>query len=186
MANKDDDDLWDTAMRDVQPIARDKSLAKEGEKASRPPVQPVRVRAQKLELPSVAVDQKDKAHAGLGLDRKTAEKLRKGVFPIEARLDLHGMGRVAARSALEDFIGRAQASGKRCVLVITGKGAGADGRRDPLVAGQGVLRREVPGWLSESPLAGLVLKSEAAQPRHGGAGALYVLLRRQRGDAVTK
>ncbi|MCB9982929.1 MAG: Smr/MutS family protein [Rhodospirillales bacterium] len=179
MDDEGDKDLWDLVTRDVKKIAREESLTEEKPKSSqsqRPKT--VFVRSEKHE--GVPVAYKDKAHAGVGLDRKNAEKLRKGLFPLEGRLDLHGMRRVQARAALEDFIVGAQASGKRCVLVITGKGAGSDGRRDPLTAGDGVLRREVPVWLSEPPLSSLVLKNVPAQPRHGGEGAFYVLLRRER------
>lgn len=91
-------------------------------------------------------------------------------MPIDARIDLHGMTRASAQDALYGFLDRAHGRGHRCVLVITGKGTG----------GGGVLRRELPLWLNESRLRPLVLSIQPAQPRHGGGGAFYVLLRRQR------
>jgi DNA-nicking Smr family endonuclease len=109
--------------------------------------------------------------AAAGLDRRSAEKLRRGELRLEARLDLHGMTQDEAHRALAAFLVRAQEAGKRCVLVITGKGDGERG---------GVLRAAVPRWLGEAPHRGRVLATAPAQPRDGGAGALYVLLRRRR------
>ena len=108
---------------------------------------------------------------GSGLDRRNAQRLKRGQMAIEARLDLHGMTQVEAHGALARFIARSFGEGRRAVLVITGKGM-----RD----GEGVLRRAVPRWLDDPALRPMILAREEAQPRHGGAGALYVLLRRQR------
>ncbi len=84
----------------------------------------------------------------------------------------------SAHAALAAFVRRARTAGRRCVLVITGKGgrAGADG------APTGVLRANVPRWLNEPGLRAGVLALAPARPRHGGAGALYVFLKRVRGD----
>ncbi len=107
---------------------------------------------------------------GTGLDRRSAQRLKRGQAPIEARLDLHGMTQDEAHGALRRFIARMHAEGRRTVLVITGKGT----------PGGGVLRQGVPRWLAEPGCRALVLAIEEAQARHGGAGALYVLLRRRR------
>jgi DNA-nicking Smr family endonuclease len=106
-----------------------------------------------------------------GLDRRSAERLKRGQLRPEARLDLHGMTQEEAHRALEGFLTSAQESGKRAVLVITGKGSGG---------GRGVLRDAVPRWLGEAPNRGRVLATATAQPKDGGSGALYVLLRRRR------
>ena len=106
------------------------------------------------------------------LDRATAERLKRGLRPIEARLDLHGMTQADAHRALVDFVADSREAGRRCVLVITGRGLGTG---EP-----GILRRAVPRWLDEPGLRPQVLAIAAAQPRHGGAGALYLLLRRRR------
>ena len=90
---------------------------------------------------------------------------REAVMP---RIDLHGLTQHGARAALAAFILRAAADGARAVLVITGKGA----------LGDGVLRRRTPDWLAEPPLRGLVAGVSEADRRHGGAGALYVALKR--------
>ena len=109
-----------------------------------------------------------------GIDRANAERLKRGRHPIEARLDLHGMTEAQAHRALAAFIDSSHRAGRRCVLVITGRGLGA--------SGLGVLRRAVPRWLDEARLRPQILAVAPAQPRDGGAGALYLLLRRNRGE----
>ena len=103
-----------------------------------------------------------------GLDRRTQRRLFRGDVPIDRRLDLHGYTAARAEVKLHTFIEDAAYAGCRCVLVITGKGAG-------------VLKSHVPGWLKRAPLSGLVLALAQARPADGGSGAFYVLLRRRRG-----
>jgi DNA-nicking Smr family endonuclease len=107
-----------------------------------------------------------------GIDRANAERLKRGVHPIEARLDLHGMTQAEAHRALAAFVGNSRAAGLRCVVLITGRGLGPNG--------PGVLKSAVPRWLEEPELRRQILAIAPAQPRHGGAGALYLLLRRHR------
>lgn len=105
------------------------------------------------------------------IDRRNWERLRRGRIEIERTLDLHGQTQVEAHGALTRFLTMASAAGLRCVLVVTGKGG---------VDGKGVLRQMVPRWLGEADNRPKVLTWCPAQPRHGGDGALYVLLRRRR------
>ncbi len=112
-----------------------------------------------------------------GLDTRSAMRLKRGQYPIEDRIDLHGMAQAEAHGALAEFVFEAAATDKRCVLVITGKGRGSSSVPGGLA---GVLRRMVPRWLNQSPLRSMILGFQEAQPRHGGAGALYLLLRRRR------
>ncbi len=114
------------------------------------------------------------------LDRRTEEKLRKGKIPLEGRLDLHGMRQDEAYEALNNFIEEAIKNKKRCVLVITGKGKSKSTSADWLTPAQGVLKMRAPEWLSSPSLARYVLKFYPAVPAHGGSGALYVYLKRQR------
>jgi DNA-nicking Smr family endonuclease len=107
-----------------------------------------------------------------GIDRRTLERLRRGELPIEATIDLHGMTAETAHRALDRFIDRAAEDGRRLLLVITGKGG--------IGEGAGVLRRELPRWLGVGANAMRVLAFTPARPKHGGAGAWYVLLRRRR------
>jgi DNA-nicking Smr family endonuclease len=105
------------------------------------------------------------------LDRRTWLRLKRGQVEPEQTLDLHGQTQDRAHRLLRAFVADAQADGSRCVLVVTGKG---------LETG-GTLRHMAPRWLNEEPNRARVLAYAPAQPRHGGSGALYVLLRRRRG-----
>ncbi len=108
-----------------------------------------------------------------GVDKRSAQRLTRGQLPVEARLDLHGHTQGEAHVALGRFLAEAQGRGLRCVLVITGKGTAKE-------AG-GVLRNQVPRWLNEPANRARILAFDYAQPKHGGLGALYVLMRRKKG-----
>lgn len=111
-----------------------------------------------------------------GLDRNSARRLRQGKFAIEATLDLHGMTRQEAFDTLCGFLQRGFEQQRRCVLVITGKGRfNAEGGY-----ADGILRQQLPRWLTGEPCNQWVLSHERAQPHHGGEGAFYILLRRKR------
>ncbi|MEO3427824.1 Smr/MutS family protein [Pelagibius sp. CAU 1746] len=117
--------------------------------------------------------QQDLTHGSRAdIDRRKAERLSRGKLPIEATLDLHGLRQAEAHRRLERFLAESQAAGKRCVLIVTGKGLHKEEG--------GVLRANVPRWLNEAPNRAKVLSFDYAQQKHGGTGALYVLLRRRR------
>jgi DNA-nicking Smr family endonuclease len=97
--------------------------------------------------------------------------LRRGRFPVDARLDLHGMSVQEARAQLELFLRTMRARGERCVLVIHGKG-----EHSPL--GIGLLRGEIAAWLSQGASSAHVAAFATAQNDDGGEGAVYVLIRR--------
>lgn len=103
--------------------------------------------------------------------RREKRELARGQAAIDARIDLHGMTQSQAYAALCSLLQRAQASGAKFVLVITGKGSGAFG---------GVLRRQVPQWLALPEFRPFVAGYDVAHTGHGGEGALYVRLRRHR------
>lgn len=177
----DEDRLFERAMRAVRrrladpgpdPVSQDAGPApvrKRPASGTRPPP------AEPVPAPAAA--------AGTGLDRRTAERLRRGKLPIDARLDLHGLTQAEAHGRLRRFIEDSHHRGRRCVLVITGKG-----RRGDEAAGggfmpdrsRGVLRRQVPLWLRGAGLSDKVVDLVPARPEHGGDGALYVYLRRLR------
>lgn len=120
------------------------------------------------------------AQAPMKLARGTHSKMMRGKMTPDSRIDLHGMTLAQAQPALRGFLIAAQARGDRLVLVITGKGSRADGGDDPMPRRVGALRHEVPHWLHSSALASTVLDVRPAHRSHGGAGALYVYLRRLR------
>jgi DNA-nicking Smr family endonuclease len=118
-------------------------------------------------------------NAPVKMDRKTHTKMKRGKLRPEARIDLHGMTMDRAHPALTGFIMRSAGEGKRLVLVITGKGKDRDDD-GPIPARRGVLRHNVPHWLSVPPLSQLVLQITPAHVSHGGGGAYYVYLKRLR------
>lgn len=122
-------------------------------------------------------------------DRVTLRQVKQGKMAVEGRLDLHGMTQTQAHSRLCRFIESAARDGKRCVLVITGKGVAGGASGDvagggaghPAVGGpvgRGILRQMTPQWLSGADLAPFVVDFQASLPKDGGTGALYVRLRR--------
>ena len=99
--------------------------------------------------------------------------LRRGEYEPMRKIDLHGHTVPEALRKLKSWIFEARADGVRCGLIITGRGHHSDG-------GIGVLQQEVPQALQESPLSTHLLAFATAIPRHGGPGALYVLLRKRK------
>lgn len=121
--------------------------------------------------PAPAAAATRRQHVMHPLDRPTLDRLSKGKLPIEGRVDLHGMTQGEAHALLLSFLQRAHANGVRYVLVITGKGFST--------GGDGILRRQVPAWLSTPPFRTLVSSHDVSARHHGGGGALYVRLRKR-------
>jgi DNA-nicking Smr family endonuclease len=111
--------------------------------------------------------------ARLGLDPRLLSQLRRGEFSVQAHLDLHGMIQPAAKEAVTNFIVDAVRKGHRTVLVVHGRGLRSPG-------GLPVLKHAAAQWLSHGIAGGYVLAFATARPNDGGAGAVYVLLRRDR------
>lgn len=113
------------------------------------------------------------------MDTKAFGRMKRGKLKPEGKLDLHGMRVDTAHPALIRFVLTSQAQSKRLVLVVTGKGKDRD-EPGPIPTPRGVLRNQVPHWLSIPPLAQAVLQVTPAHISHGGDGAYYVYLRRNR------
>jgi DNA-nicking Smr family endonuclease len=109
----------------------------------------------------------------LGLDPRLVTRLRRGEFAVQAHTDLHGMIQADAKGALEEFIVNSVRKGLRAVLVVHGRGLRSPG-------GMPVLKHAAAQWLSHGHIGGYVLAFATARPADGGAGAMYVLLRRDR------
>ena len=114
------------------------------------------------------------------LERRLKRDLARGRVAVDTAIDLHGMTQAEAHRALRGFLVYAQSQGHRLAIVVTGKG-GFKSRPNATswFDEPGVLRRLVPHWLREADLRGVVLGFEEAGRAHGGAGALYVRLRRR-------
>jgi len=177
----DDGDLWDHVAAGVRPLRpAQKNRAPDVEPPLKAAVQPGRRKSGARPYVAAVHTQPVRPHlpdlshgSQPGLDKSTAKRLKKGQQKIEARMDLHGMTQAQAHRALDSFIDGSYGAGKRCVLVITGKGLKPDGAI-------GVLRAAVPRWLNEPPNRERVLAFHYATPKDGGEGALYVMLKRKR------
>jgi DNA-nicking Smr family endonuclease len=135
----------------------------------------------KAVLPKKAAPRKGAATGPSGINGATQDRLRRGMIEPDARIDLHGMTQEAAHRTLFAWLATAHARGHRLVLVITGKGNPKSDENAPwMMSPHGVLKQMVPRWLKEPGLAGLVASSTPAHARHGGGGALYVYLRKNR------
>jgi DNA-nicking Smr family endonuclease len=124
-------------------------------------------------------------HRPTGIDGRTAERLRKGAIEPDTKIDLHGYTEQAAHDALAKFLRQAATGGARLALVVTGKGLKPAAPDEPFDLEldrrtRGVLKAMVPRWLQEPSLVRFVADVRTAHRRHGGAGALYVYLRKER------
>jgi DNA-nicking Smr family endonuclease len=167
--------VWTKVALTAKPLKGRPALVPEPAVVEAPPAEEPPVAAGQP-VPSSAPEKKPSPRQKAGphpFDPQTRDKLVKGRLPIDARVDLHGMTQSEAHGLLLSFLHRAHAAGLRYVLVITGKGAsfGSDG----------ALKRAVPAWLATPLFRALVSGHDDAARRHGGAGALYVRLRRREG-----
>jgi len=187
-------ELWNYAARDLKPIKGKKGrvhpaaedvadLPAAPPKAKPAKTAPERKPATNAAIPVAPAKPKPPAPTPLSLERRKARQLSSGRIEIEGRIDLHGMRQNEAHTALVRFLHRAYADGRRWVLVITGKGAPTHTAHDERLAYEGVergvLRRNVPRWLAEPDLAGIIIGFTTAAIKHGGEGALYVHLRKR-------
>ncbi len=188
-------DLWDQVARSADPLHPQKRNRGEKPVKSLPAKPEEQVPQAKAPLPAFDVGQSAPRRSEtlippqsaadrlrgqtVRMDSRAFGRLKRGKLAPEARIDLHGMTLDRAHGALNRFILTSQGKGLRLVLVITGKGARED-PYDPLPRPRGVLKRQVPIWLQQAPLAQAVLQTAPAHIRHGGEGALYVYLRRSR------
>jgi len=164
--------LWGHFTRSVAPLRRQLVPAAPPTAAASKAKLPTQVRPP-ARIAAAAV----RTAPGLeAFDRRLRQRLARGTEPLDDRIDLHGKTQSEAHAALLSFLRRAQSHGAKFVLVITGKGGGA---RDDL-SERGVLKRQVPQWLKLPEFRGYVVGFEAAHSGHGGAGALYVRIRRRK------
>ncbi|MHC2338768.1 Smr/MutS family protein [Bradyrhizobium sp. USDA 4454] len=171
--------LWESVAKQVKPL-RKKSAAPKAHAATsdsaahHAPAKPIPVKPVTSVKPAPPAP-RPQAPPLAPIGRRDRAKLSRGRRQIDARLDLHGMTQMRAHRALFAFLQRAHSDGLTFVLVITGKGkvGGLDSER-------GVLRRQVPEWLSLPEFRSFVVGFEEAHIGHGGEGALYVRIRRAR------
>jgi DNA-nicking Smr family endonuclease len=135
----------------------------------------------KAVAPKTPPKKKDAISGPSGVNGATQERLKRGAVQPDARIDLHGMTQDAAHRTLFAWLATAHARGHRLVLVVTGKGNPKNTDNAPwMMSPHGVLKQMVPRWLNEPGLAALIASIGPAHARHGGDGALYVYLRKNR------
>lgn len=112
------------------------------------------------------------------LDGNWDRRLQKGDLRPDVSIDLHGETLATAHARLNRGLEAAIRHGDRVILLVTGKPAPENPRLPP--TSRGVIRASVTDWLAASPFADRIAAIRNAHPRHGGAGALYIILRKPR------
>lgn len=173
----DDDDLnaFQAAMEGVKPLRQDKVLNRPETRnrkrsGSAAEQQTAHQTSGTSEAWQPVEPEAELSHQGGGLQSRQFKKLRQGQIPVEARLDLHGQTLAQAEQSLGRFFDDCQRQGLRCVMVVHGKG------QTDRHQGFGI-KTAVNYWLKEDRR---VVGFHSAQPRDGGRGAVYVLLRKAR------
>lgn len=171
------DAWWDQVKKTVKPLpkAHGRPASSDGKAAEKSSVAVKPKPAKRHVLPPAPAVHAPPLPPLAILDRRARSRIARGQTEIGGRLDLHGYKLAEAKGRLLHFLEQAQSREKSLVLVITGKGtvAAPGGER-------GVMKREVPLWLAQPAFRALVIGFEEASPSHGGAGALYVRVRRKR------
>lgn len=164
-----DDESWKEAVKGVRRLKTNRHVDD---------IRPKEVQIRSDKVTTVTFDLlKDGVHVKKDdlthMDGRLAKRFKREEFKIEAVLDLHGATEKDAYDKVCDFIRKAYQEKKRCVLIVTGKGFD-----DKLFSERGVLRQSVPNWLGNSEISSLILAYKNPSEALGGAGALYILLRR--------
>lgn len=162
--------LWRKVIETVRPLEGAKVTLAEPETAATPAPAPV------LSLPAAAPPKRRPAAIGTTLDAGWDRRLGRGLVPPDLVVDLHGHSQASAYDLLDRRLDQSIAGGDRLLLLVTGKPPSDERRPAP----RGAIRGAVHDWLAASRHAGAIAAVRNAHPRHGGAGALYIVLRRGR------
>ena len=119
---------------------------------------------------NLTVDLRDLDNSKTGIDRKTLKKIKRGSFPIDNILDLHGTKLAEAELRVKEFIKQEFNNKKSFLLIITGKG----------FQGKGQIRKNISLWLNSLEFSKMILAFSSADKKDGGEGAIYVKLRRNK------
>jgi len=175
-----DDELWASAVSGVEPLADGHGLADPPppspppEKFWHPDLDAIRALEALVsgEAPFDLTDSDEFIEGRVpGLDAGIVRRLRRGEFAVQGHIDLHGMTRDEAKRAVDAFLKQARSAGKRCVLLVHGRGIHS---KDQMP----ILKDALKTWLATARFGRHVLAFATARPADGGAGAVYVLLRR--------
>lgn len=172
ISDSSDIDLFRQAVGDVRTIKNDKVLHKPARPKPRPQTHAVDLEGVWQNSNDGDIDpishEESLNFTAPGIQHSILAKLRKGFFGIQAELDLHGLNSHAAKSQLENFLQASVSQGRRCVHIIHGKGYHSS-------ENQPVLKNHINRWLRQHKF---VQAFCSAPPKHGGTGAVYVLLKK--------
>ena len=175
--NKDSDDfqLWQIVKDSVVPIKR-----KSPNTPDTKDVAPIKIDAKQLKqiaakkIAYASTNPRCSSSQSAGtiqaIETNLYKKIAKGRIEIDAKLDLHEMNQDQAIVALRRFLARSKKEGHRTVLIITGKGRN----------GNGVLRARLPQWVRSAEFSNIIGGIESADHRHGGEGAFYLRIKKER------
>lgn len=173
----DEHKVWGRVAATAKPLS--------GRKAQSPSVYAVEDVPRRRPVPSPSIESGPRPSPGNSqlrvsntLDGGWDKRIAKGALEPDFTIDLHGETLASAHVHLNRSLGSAIRAEARVVLLITGKAARENPRMPP--TSRGVIRASVKDWLAASSHAGHIAAIRGAHPRHGGAGALYVILRRAR------
>lgn len=173
-------ELFEATLEDARPLKKSPRRQRPKKPAATKPAQPPPVVKKANPQPGAATSRRT-----VGIDGNTAARLQRGSIEPQARLDLHGLTERDAHRALLTFLREARLRKLRLILVVTGKGESGPTRGGETafdlgldMRTRGVLRKMTPRWLKEPGVAELIADVREAHRRHGGAGALYVYLRK--------
>jgi len=154
--------LWQRVVQSVRPFH-----------AAAPEAEIAPTKTPKIQIRPTAPEPLRKAEPGTTLDGSWDRRLSRGLVQPDRTVDLHGHSLATAYDLLDRRLEQAAATGDRVLLLITGKPRSGTERR-------GAIRAAVGDWLAASRHAGHIAAVRGAHPRHGGAGALYIVLRRKK------
>ena len=171
----EDEEFWLETVKGIKPIQSNRVVSRE--KIAKPLQKEKVFYATKQEFSTYSKFLDDFENGGI--DKSTLRKFKREEFRVEAVLDLHGLTEDEAFAKVDSFIPQNYTLGRRCVMIITGKGIRAR-PDDDIFTAKGVLRKQVPQWLNMARLRAMILIFKHASEKMGGEGALYILLRRNK------
>jgi len=168
--------LWARVAATVTPLlGRAASMLRYPDESRDPGPEPApRSRQTAIPDPGIGGDDRRRKGPGETLDGHWDRRLRQGSVAPDRSIDLHGHTLASAHAALDHALERAIADDVRLLLVVTGRPPRAGETR------RGLIRAQIGDWLAASRHRGRIAAIRNAHPRHGGAGALYLILRRRR------
>lgn len=174
LPDKEDENFWLETVKDIYPSPQTNTVTEKNNPEII--VKPHKQYAAKQEFSTYSKALEDLELGGI--DKITLNKFKKEEFKIEAVLDLHGYKEDDAFEKVEDFITQCYNQGKRCVIIVTGKGHLR--QNDDIYTPTGILKRQTPQWLNMPRIRAMILVYKNPSERLGGKGALYILLKRNK------